>query len=246
MPMGDDIYRYEGLRHWGPVSEAKVERLLDLIPLPSGSRVLDVGCGRGELLLRLAERYEVKGLGIDSSQAALALLEHDAAERLAAGPGSIESREVAAADFEAEAPYDLVACIGGPTIGEGAASTVKALAQWVGDGGYLLWGQPFWASEPPPQYLEATGLNHRDLASHWDNLTLARAAGLRELYCCVANRDEWDHFEGTLLCNVERYAAAHPDDPEVAERLDKRRHFFDAQQRWGRDALGFGLYLFQR
>jgi hypothetical protein len=28
--------------------------------------------------------------------------------------------------------------------------------------------------------------------------------------------------------------------------LERRRAFHDVQQRWGRDAMGFGLYLFRR
>ncbi|HET8831838.1 MAG TPA: class I SAM-dependent methyltransferase, partial [Casimicrobiaceae bacterium] len=40
-----------------PISAAKIERLLDLLPLDASSRVLDLGCGRAELALRIIERY---------------------------------------------------------------------------------------------------------------------------------------------------------------------------------------------
>ena len=40
-----------------PISAAKVERLLDLLPLDETSRVLDLGCGRAELALRIIERF---------------------------------------------------------------------------------------------------------------------------------------------------------------------------------------------
>ena len=40
-----------------PIAAAKVERLLDLLPLDEGSRVLDLGCGRAELGLRIIERF---------------------------------------------------------------------------------------------------------------------------------------------------------------------------------------------
>ena len=35
-----------------PVAATKIERLLDLLPLEANSRVLDLGCGRGELATR--------------------------------------------------------------------------------------------------------------------------------------------------------------------------------------------------
>ena len=40
-----------------PVSATKFERILDLMPLDACSRVLDLGCGRAELSLRIIERY---------------------------------------------------------------------------------------------------------------------------------------------------------------------------------------------
>ena len=46
-----------------PISAAKIERLLDLLPLDETSRVLDLGCGRAELraahhrALRLARAW---------------------------------------------------------------------------------------------------------------------------------------------------------------------------------------------
>ena len=44
-----------------PISAAKIERLLDLLPLDESSRVLDLGCGRAELALRIIERFGSHG-----------------------------------------------------------------------------------------------------------------------------------------------------------------------------------------
>jgi len=40
-----------------PISAAKIEKVLDLLPLDGSSRVLDLGCGRAELALRIIERF---------------------------------------------------------------------------------------------------------------------------------------------------------------------------------------------
>ena len=48
-----------------PLSEQKVDELVELAHLAPGSRVLDVACGKAELLVRLVERWGASGVGID-------------------------------------------------------------------------------------------------------------------------------------------------------------------------------------
>ena len=50
-----------------PISAAKIERLLDLLPLDAHSRVLDLGCGRAELALRIIERFGSTVIAVDHS-----------------------------------------------------------------------------------------------------------------------------------------------------------------------------------
>ena len=50
-----------------PISAAKIERMLDLLPLEESSRVLDLGCGRAELALRIIERFGARVMAIDNS-----------------------------------------------------------------------------------------------------------------------------------------------------------------------------------
>ena len=39
-----------------PIAEATIDAVVGLLPLGPGDRALDVSCGRGELLLRIAAR----------------------------------------------------------------------------------------------------------------------------------------------------------------------------------------------
>lgn len=58
-----DSERYAAINRWDPTHLEKIDRLLDLRP---GDRVLEVGCGRGHLTKRLAERG-VDITGIDAN-----------------------------------------------------------------------------------------------------------------------------------------------------------------------------------
>lgn len=51
-----------------PLSSAKADQLVALLDLPKPARVLDVGCGKAELLLRIIARYGAVGVGVDLLQ----------------------------------------------------------------------------------------------------------------------------------------------------------------------------------
>ena len=60
------------------------------------------------------------------------------------------------------------------------------------------------------------------------------------------NGDEWDRYETLQRRAAARFAAAHPDDPDVPEllsRVERSRHEYLT---WGRETLGWSLYLFGR
>ena len=70
--------------------------------------------------------------------------------------------------------------------------------------------------------------------------------GLVPLLALVSNGDEWDRYETLQWRAAARYVAANPDDPDVAylvERMDRSRHEY---LHWGRETLGWALYLFAR
>ena len=70
--------------YMNPLSAAKIERMLDLLPLTEHSRVLDLGCGRAELALRIIERFGSQVVAIDNSSLML-----DAARERAEWTGAV-------------------------------------------------------------------------------------------------------------------------------------------------------------
>ncbi len=243
-----------------PLSVARADRLVDVLELEPGARVLDAGCGSGRFLLRLVERTGADGLGVDVDAAAIASAREEAARRLAPGSrdpaassptaGTCAFRDTGLPDDTLErGSFDAAVCIGSTHafgLGDGAYErALDALSALVRPGGLLLVGDGYWKRPPDAEYLaflgEPTGID-RD---HAGNVGVGVARGLVPLHACVSDDDEWDEFEWGHRRRIEREAAAHPDDPAWSERLAKSRAWRDAYLRWGRTTMGFGFYVFR-
>lgn len=106
-----DTWKFYDITHrehviCNPTSEEKLARLVELLRLPAGAQVVDIACGKGEFLIRLAEAYRVHGVGIDISPFHVA----DAKSRLAArvSAANITFTQMDGADFRPDEPHSLV------------------------------------------------------------------------------------------------------------------------------------------
>ncbi|HET9046748.1 MAG TPA: methyltransferase domain-containing protein [Casimicrobiaceae bacterium] len=231
--------------YMNPISAAKVERLLDLLPLEESSRVLDLGCGRAELGLRIIERFGATVVAVDNSSIML-----DAARERAEWTGALAKLhldDVDIRDFQADPEtFHLSVMLGGGGIGGGMAGICKQLKTWTRPGGYVLIGEGFWRAKPPSDYLALLGGTESEFTDHRGNVQAGIEAGLVPMHASTASQDEWDEYEWKYCRSIERYASEQPDDPDIPAMLERIRKWRDGYLRWGRDTLGFGLYLFYR
>ncbi len=228
-----------------PVSSSKFNEIIGALQLSKGQRVLDVGCGKAELLLRIMERYEVAGTGIDICQPFL----DDAKERsIGRVPtGSLELLNASPSDLKRN-DFDFALCVGSDAaFGGSFRETLVGLSNLVRPGGQLLVAAGYWQCKPDLEYLSFLGgMGESENSTHAGNVQLGLDEGLMPIYACVSSKDEWDHYEGMYLAGIERYVTQHPDDPDCDEMITRIRRWRDGYYRWGRDTLGFGIYLFMK
>jgi SAM-dependent methyltransferase len=231
--------------HGNPLAAVKIERLLDLLPLDAKSRVLDLGCGRAELALRLIERFGSTVFGVENSPLML-----DAARERAEWTGALGRLHLDDTDpreFRADPEtFHLSAMLGIQSVAGGLAGACRTLREWTAGGGYVLVGRGFWQQRPRGEYLRIMEMAEGDLLDHRGNVQAGVDAGLIPMHACTASLDEWDEYEWKFCRSIERYAREQPDDPEVPAMIERIRRRRDAYLRWGRDTMGFGLYLFYR
>ena len=67
-----------------PLSAEKANQLIKLLDLNSDCRILDVGCGNGEFLIRVIEATGAHGLGIDIDTRSISAAQKNANGRIPA------------------------------------------------------------------------------------------------------------------------------------------------------------------
>jgi SAM-dependent methyltransferase len=244
-----NIWKFYSVTHarhliCNPFSERKIDEVISLLGLPDHARLLDIACGKGEFLRRSALRWNCIGVGVDISPFFIA----DARENLRSDnlTDRVELIEANAQEYTPPAmPFDASVCLGATWIWNGFEGTLRALSTFTRPGGLVVVGEPFWKRPPSAGYLEATKIPFETYGTHIENVETGTKVGLSFLHAIVSSHDDWDRYEGYQWYAAEEYAQKHSDDHDASEILMRVRESRDHYLRWGRDEMGWAVYLFR-
>jgi cyclopropane fatty-acyl-phospholipid synthase-like methyltransferase len=143
-----------------PLSLTRAGGLIRLLAPQPGERVLDLGCGWGELLVHLVTSAPgVVGDGIDSSRIAI-----DRGRRSAPPTVRLHVGDAGAWDE----PADVIVCIGSSHAFGGVAGALAAIGRLLRPGGRALLGEGFWAKLPSAAALRGLGdATQEELTELW-------------------------------------------------------------------------------
>ena len=225
---------HESMTFNSPLSEDRATRLVDFLAEDLRGTVLDIGCGWGELLLRvLAAAPGAAGLGLDLDVVAL---EHG--RTLAARRGLADRVELLPGDAKETAPEEATAVISIGASHVWAASVdlsapldyagaLRAIRARVRRGARVVYGEAVWSSPPTAEAAAALGGRLDEMISVADLVDLVVATGFVPVAVHEAGVDEWDDFESAFGAGYAAWLVEHgPDDPaadEVRARAQRQR-----------------------
>ena len=246
-----DAWKYYDIIHchhtlMNPLDEKQLKELFELIPVHSGARVLDIGCGKGEMLIRLAEKKDIKGVGVDKSPYCIREAEKGKAAHVPQGDLRFVEMDGALYKPEAKESQDLTMCIGASWIYGGYKKTLQALSQMTKMSGHVMVGEPFWRKAPPQAYLRREKISKKLFSTHKGNVTIGESIGLEPIYTIVSSESDWDKYEGLHWYAAREYANSHPEDPDVKDLLARDAKARETYLKYERDILGWAVYLFQK
>jgi SAM-dependent methyltransferase len=223
-----------------PLSEDHAALLLRRLDLVAGNRVVDLGCGWGELLIRAVEQTAaVQGTGVDNAEWAL-----ERGRNLATERGLVDRVNFVAGDASRwSESADRVICIGASQAWGGSTEALRSLPRVVRPGGRLLLGDGCWEQAPTAA---AVGLFGEAVLDLTDLVNEAIEAGWRILHLSTADQREWDDFESTWRAGRELWLLAHPTDHRsgsIRTELETRLHEYLTLYR---GVLGFAYLVLTR
>jgi len=229
-----------------PFAPSSVDRFVAALRLPEGGRALDVGCGKGEWLIRIAQRYAVTGLGVDRAAPFIEAARTRARDCLGERAAACEFRCEASSDqlFE-DAAYDLAFCIGATSALGGFDAALAALARAAKPDGLVAIGEGFWERPPAAELHEALGEAADGMYDYAGVIAAAASHGLVPQYAITSSQGEWDEYEWSYRSAIERYARE-VSDPDAPALLEASRADLDRYLRLFRGTVGFGVFLFRR
>ena len=225
-----------------PITPEKLATLGAALRLESGTRVLDLGSGSGEMLCTWAHDYGVIGTGIDMSQ----LFTEQAklrAEELGV-TDQVKFIHGDAAGYVSDEKVDVAACVGATWIGGGVAGTIELLVRSLRTGGIILIGEPYWRQLPPTEDVAKECLANAisDFLMLPELLASFGRLGYDVVEMVLADQDGWDRYEAAKWLTMRRWLKANPDDElakEVRSQLTSEPVRYAA---YTREYLGWGVF----
>ncbi len=214
----------------------------DICQLTPETRLLDLCCGKAEMLCQWSRQWGIRGVGVDISPVFLAAAANRASELDVADRLTLVEADAGLYTPEAQA-FDVVSCIGATWIGSGLIGTINLMKKALKPDGLLLVGEPYWITPPPAKLYADLYVSEDDFATLVGTLDRIEAAGCELVEMVLADQDSWDRYVASQWMTMDTWLSSHPDDPEADQfrtaMAQSKRTYLESQRAY----FGWGVFV---
>lgn len=229
------------LRYCSPISDEMVDEIADLMRLKPGLKVIDLGCAKAEILIRMADRCQVQAYGVDTSPQYLQEAHEAIATRVPGADITLEATPVHEYQGELES-FDAVMCVNSSELYATYDNALMEIAKYAKPGAMVLMGDYYWRKEPAA----SLGDSFVVTKDYYGAIEIGLQEGLSTIYAAVCTQVDIDRYIWSQSYAIEMYCADNPDDEDVPAMLDRARTMRNLYVEYGHKTLGFGLFLYRK
>ena len=228
-----------------PLTPETIRELALRCGVDSHMRVLDLACGKGELLVQWASQFAIKGTGVDESENAIAIA-HQRADDLKVW----SQLQFSSVDDVAEFPqafhqYNLIVCLEASWVTESLQNTLALMRDALRDNrqGILVIGETYWRKIPPDDVCESLGIDREFLPAIGDLPDKFRAADVDLLDMLIVPAEDVDQHYSRQWRSLTEWLY---DNEDHADALTVREWLSHSQKQYltyEREYLGQGLFI---
>jgi len=223
-----------------PVTDRKLRLLDDYCDIRDGLDVLDIGCGKAWVMRQWAERFAIRGTGLDINPKFLEVARQKAAERGVAK--KLAFIDGPAADFRPEpASYDVILCLGASFALGGFVQAVDWMATAAKPGGIMVIGDLTLKHRPPVPRRELL-LPHDAL----DTIGVIERHGAVVSALISASDADFERYVSHHRHAVIRWARENPKHRDHDAALEQSRADWTHYLKTIRPHLGWTIFLARR
>jgi SAM-dependent methyltransferase len=222
-----------------PSTQEKLLAIGRILNLHGDSRIVDFGCGYGEMLATWGTTFGISGTGVElrdhaCQRAIQKMVDKDLTDRI-----EIVCGDAAQYKFRRQA-YSVATCIGASFIWGGFRNTILGMKSAVEGNGRLVIGEPYWLRDQvPPEYMASEPTVHFEQ----ELLEIAHEEGFDIEYVVRSNHDDWDMYEAGNWYALVRWIEENPDHPERQEVIEHLHTSQELYFKYAREYLGWAMYV---